>query len=281
MQFAPILTPHGRLLLAPVEDAPPLPPGLARRLEEAFARGSGHGLLQLGAGEVGTALPPVLGYWREFGARYVTALCTLPDVGDGASRRAVPPPPDDDLESLAVGRAADDRRGVPDAPTSSRRSGTSSTRRFEPSWPSPKASVQDFLAAQEPGLEPGRPRALQPRREPEGRGGAVRVPRDLHDAAVGAREGRSTCRSARRCASTRARPTRPRLLSLLLPVQRAAEQCAWLKAMVDAGEIYHPLRWTPAEAFQLLSDRPALEAAGVVVRVPGDVARRTGRRGRR
>ena len=32
---------------------------------------------------------------------------------------------------------------------------------------------------------------------------------------------------------------------------------AWLKAMVDAGEIYHPLRWTPAEAFQLLTDLPA------------------------
>ena len=31
-----------------------------------------------------------------------------------------------------------------------------------------------------------------------------------------------------------------RLLSLLLPVQRAAERCAWLKQMVDAGEIFHP-----------------------------------------
>ena len=39
---------------------------------------------------------------------------------------------------------------------------------------------------------------------------------------------------------------RERLLSLLMPVQRAAEHCAWLKAMVDAGEIFHPLRWTPA-----------------------------------
>ncbi len=59
-----------------------------------------------------------------------------------------------------------------------------------------------------------------------------------------------------------------RLLSLLLPVQRAAEQCPWLRAMVDSGEIYHPLRWTPAEAVQLLTDLPRLEAAGVVVRVP-------------
>src|SRR5437773_9834331 len=61
---------------------------------------------------------------------------------------------------------------------------------------------------------------------------------------------------------------RERLLSLLLPVQRAAAECPWLKTMVDAGEIYHPLRWTPAEAFQLLTDVPRREAAGVIVRVP-------------
>jgi len=39
------------------------------------------------------------------------------------------------------------------------------------------------------------------------------------------------------------------LLSLLIPVQRAAESCAWLRAMVDAGEIFHPLRWTPGKRF--------------------------------
>ena len=55
-----------------------------------------------------------------------------------------------------------------------------------------------------------------------------------------------------------------RLLSLLQPVQRAAAQCEWLRAMVEAGEIYHPLRWTPAEALQFLTDVPALEAAGIV-----------------
>jgi non-specific serine/threonine protein kinase len=59
-----------------------------------------------------------------------------------------------------------------------------------------------------------------------------------------------------------------RLLSLLVPVQRASETCPWLKAMVEVGEIYHPLRWTPADARQLLTDVPQLEAAGVVVRMP-------------
>src|SRR5262249_282863 len=61
---------------------------------------------------------------------------------------------------------------------------------------------------------------------------------------------------------------RERLLSLLLPVQRAAEQCGWLKAMVDSGEIYHPLRWTPKRALQLLKDAALLEAAGVILRMP-------------
>ena len=59
-----------------------------------------------------------------------------------------------------------------------------------------------------------------------------------------------------------------RLLSLLLPVQRASETCAWLKTLVDAGEIFHPLRWTPQEAIQLLRDVLQLESAGVVVRMP-------------
>src|SRR5262249_15689247 len=62
--------------------------------------------------------------------------------------------------------------------------------------------------------------------------------------------------------------TRARLLPLLLPVQRAAERCAWLKQMGDAGEIFHPLRWSPGEAFRLLGDVHELEQAGVVVRMP-------------
>lgn len=60
-----------------------------------------------------------------------------------------------------------------------------------------------------------------------------------------------------------------RLLSLLMPVKRAAESCDWLQAMVESGEIYHPLRWTPADAYQFLLSVPQLEAAGIVVRAPG------------
>src|SRR5262249_4987496 len=62
---------------------------------------------------------------------------------------------------------------------------------------------------------------------------------------------------------------RERLLALLKPVDRAGEHCPWLKAMVDANHIFHPLRWTPRQALQFLNDVPALESAGIVVRMPG------------
>ena len=62
--MVPVLTPHGHLILSEDRDGSALEPELARRLQNAFARGPGHGLLQLGASEVGVALPPVFSYWR-------------------------------------------------------------------------------------------------------------------------------------------------------------------------------------------------------------------------
>jgi SNF2 family DNA or RNA helicase len=61
---------------------------------------------------------------------------------------------------------------------------------------------------------------------------------------------------------------RDRLLSLLMPVRRAAETCPWLRPMIDSSEIFHPLRWGPQEAARLLASVADLEQAGVVVRMP-------------
>jgi hypothetical protein len=101
------LTPHGHLLLEPAEDAPALDDQVAQRLATAFARGGGHGLLQLGAGEVGRALPATFVWWRGFAARYVEALCMLPSgvTADAAPSRAAPtvaPPGDGELASLVL-----------------------------------------------------------------------------------------------------------------------------------------------------------------------------------
>src|SRR5688500_7357608 len=100
------LTPHGHLIAEAREDASDLDDSLAERLGKAFAQGTGYGLLQLGAGEIGQALPPVLAWWRAFAARYVAALC-LHAAGAGeeappANVPDVPAPGEADLASLAL-----------------------------------------------------------------------------------------------------------------------------------------------------------------------------------
>ena len=57
-------------------------------------------------------------------------------------------------------------------------------------------------------------------------------------------------------------------MSLLTPVQKAAETSAFVKALVDSGEVYHPVAWSAPEAHRFLREVPSLEAAGIVVRVP-------------
>lgn len=71
IRLTPCLTPHGRLLVTTSVDALGLEASMAKRIEQSFARGPGHGLLKLGAAEVGHALPATFAYWREFAGRYV------------------------------------------------------------------------------------------------------------------------------------------------------------------------------------------------------------------
>src|SRR6266699_4211443 len=114
MRLAPVLTPRGLLILRPTEEALALESEQNSQLGKAFLRGPGHGLLCLGADEVGTALPPVLSYWREFGARYVAALCALPGVGEGAIKPHVTLPERGELERISAAVPPIDWRGISD-----------------------------------------------------------------------------------------------------------------------------------------------------------------------
>ena len=95
------LTPRGRLLFTVEDDAFSLSAPLRHRLGTAFDRGSGHGLFELGAGEVGTTLPADLSYWRDFGVRLVSAICTHPD-SRGQPHDSSPAPALDELEALVA-----------------------------------------------------------------------------------------------------------------------------------------------------------------------------------
>ncbi len=93
------LTPHGHLVLTESSDAAELDDRVAMRLADAFTLGSGHGLLRLGAAELGLHLPPLFLWWRGFAAQYVGALCLQ---SSGASVPEVVPPGEGDLASLVL-----------------------------------------------------------------------------------------------------------------------------------------------------------------------------------
>src|SRR5450631_4320132 len=262
----PVLTPHGLLTLRQTAQAPALEPDHGLRLEKAFLRGSGHGLLWLGADEVATGLPPVLSYWRELGMRYMTALCALPSVGDGRTKPPVPIPADGELDTMAAAVPpmtgaeylttsvlADLWRGLDAA--------------FDAELVQAKLSVQQFLKSRHPAWNlVGRVHFnLAENRKDEEAPFAFLATYTTRLSAEAKAQHLPLGKALQEYSGAR---NRERLLSLLMPVQRAAEQCGWLKQMVDAGEIFHPLRWRPDQALGLLRDVATLESAGVVVRKP-------------
>jgi superfamily II DNA or RNA helicase len=261
-----VLTPHGALSLRPSEEATELAPAHNARIERAFARGAGHGLLHLGADEVGTSLPPVLSYWRAFGTRYVTALCAVPRLDEGriAPVVAVPSaeelnglaaaaPPMTGAEYLSVAVLADLWRQIDKA--------------FAAELGEAGISVQEFLKSRHAAWNlVGRVHFnLAENRKDEEAPFAFLATYTTRLSAQAKAQHLPLGKALQEYAGAK---NRERLLSLLMPVQRAAERCGWLKTMVDAGEIYHPLRWSPQQAVQFLKDVPALEGAGVVVRMP-------------
>jgi superfamily II DNA or RNA helicase len=262
----PVLTPHGRLILTEDRDASALEPELARRLQNAFARGSGHGLLQLGASEVGVALPPVFSYWREFGARYVTALCTRPAGETHSTIAHNPSPPDAELAWLAL--AAPPMTGAEYLTASVLQSlWQELDSAFGLELSESKCGVQEFLKRRNAVWNlVGRVHFNLAENRKDDRAPFAFLATYTTQLSAHAKAQHLPLGQA--LGEYAGAANKDRLLSLLLPVQRASESCSWLKAMVDAGEIFHPLRWRPSQAMQLLRDVPQLESAGVVVRMP-------------
>ena len=260
------LTPHGRLVLTHDADAPRFDSGLRDRLLQALERGSGHGLLLLGADEAGAALPPVHSYWREFGARYVTSLCTRQDSDAPRQRVRVAAPPDEELERMAL--AAPPMIGAEYLTAAVLEAlWNDLDAAFGVELSESKCGVQDFLRRRNPAWNlVGRVHFnVAENRKDSAAPFAFLATYTTRLSAQAKAQHLPLGQALREYAGA---ANKERLLSLLVPVQRASETCPWLKAMVDAGEIFHPLRWTPREAWQLLRDVPQLETAGVVVRMP-------------
>jgi superfamily II DNA or RNA helicase len=265
------LTPQGHLVCEAADGAPDMDEAAAARLGEAFARGSGQGLLRLGAGEVGQVLPPVFVWWRGFAMRYVAALCrhgagTEMQAAASAVVPEVPAPSEGELVSLVL--TAPMMAGAEYlTPDVLRALWAELGQAVAACIATAGTSLQTFLK----GLNPawnlvGRVHfnLAENRRDPD----APFAFMATYTTQLSAQARAQHLPLGQALREYAGAANRSKLLSLLLPVQRAAERCAWLRAMVDAGEIFHPLRWSPQEASRFLASAAELESAGVVVRMP-------------
>jgi superfamily II DNA or RNA helicase len=263
------LTPHGHLTAEEQDDGPNIDAAASIRLIDAFAQGAGYGLVRLGAAEVGQALPPLFVWWRDFATLYVGSLC-LHASGLEAEERvklpSIPAPTAAELSSLVL--TAPIMAGAEYLTEDVLLAlWDEMEQAFAASLAAAKVGLQAFLTTlnrawnlvgrvhfnlAENRRDPDQPFAFMAtyttRLSTQAKAQHVPLGQALREYAGAA--------------------NRDKLLSLLLPVQRAAERCAWLKPMIDAGDIFHPLRWGPTEASRFLQSVPELESAGVVVRMP-------------
>jgi hypothetical protein len=262
-----LINPHGRPMVdlnAHADD----PGGGAgsRRIVAAFETGPSQGLLHLSTVELQAVLPPGLAFGREFGRNYLTRLCHTPGLEDGTELGPVPVPDSAELAEIAM--------SVPAI-----RGAEYLTPELLAGW----WTDLDVLVREEIANTAGGPQAYLREKNPVWRlVGRVtfHLAENKRDpehpfAFLATYTGKMTAhakvlhqplgRALQEYAGARDRSA---LLSLLTPVQRAAEKAPWVKKLVESGDVYHPLAWTPRHAYQFLKDVPLLEQSGLIVRVP-------------
>jgi non-specific serine/threonine protein kinase len=260
------VSPRGVLHL---DSAPPegqrVPATVSARITRAFAVSASAGLVHLGTVELSTDLPPSLAFGRELAKLVFTHLVGVPDLEAERAHIALAAP---EPELAALVASAPPMTGAEYLSVSVLvATWTAIVGEIQGDIGRFTGSVQEYLASKSPLWNlVGRVHfhLAENKRDPRAPFAfmatyATRLSKQarVQHAPLG--------RAIEEYASAR---DRQKLLSLLGPVQRAAEQSALIKSLVDSGEIYHPLAWTPSEAFAFLQQIAACEASGVVVRVP-------------
>ena len=261
------LTPSGHIDVysGSPDEGPGLSTAAQRRIVDAFDVGRGHGVLHLGAAELSTELHPALSHWRDFGRSFVARVCAALDPTDPKSVILPALAPD---ELAAFFEAMPPMRGAElltpallvDLWSDIGKALTAEVARFDD-------SVQAYLKKQsavwnvigrvcfhlaENKRDPSYPFAF--------------IATYVHKVSKQAKpQHLSLGRALKDYAGAK---NRQKLLALLSPLSRAAEQSAFVRELVDSGDIYHPLSWTPNEAHRFLCEIALYEQAGLVVRMP-------------
>ena len=266
------LTPSGHLLATERADHPSgddsgPADGRLRRIAKAFASSRGEGLFVLGAERSVEAASPSLAYWRDFAGRYLTELCHTPEQAD-AQLGSIPPPPTAELATLLLGVPPMQGAEVPDRRDVLRASGTTWTggsgagrRRWQglsgflkehaPLWHQ-VGRVCFHLA--ENRHDPDYPFAFLATYAPSLTSGGRVQYQPLSKAL------QQYGRDAR---------TRKRWSSCSRPSIWRRRTSPLVKELVDSGDIYQPLAWTPQQALPLPQGRAGLRGK----RRPGAAAR--------
>ena len=236
-----------------------------KRVARAFGASWEAGLFAMAAGKPQAPPPPAFSFWRDFACLYLGRLCRLPE---GGSRKppSIPPPPDHELWSLVASSppmtggeylAPEVLRSLWKGLDSWVRRNVALSGGGVAGWLKKEAPLWHQVGRvcfhlAENKKDPEFPFAFlatyAPRLSKGGRVQYLPLGRALKEYA-GQRNKRA-------------------LIHLLSPVHRASEKLPWVKDLVDSGEIYHPLAWTPSEAYALLRSIPVLEESGLLVRVP-------------
>ncbi len=263
------ILPSGALLAdtAPANDeaSDGLSDAARARVARAFARGPGHALLDLGATELDAPLAPPLAFLRDLGRAFVTRLCALPDLDERRERTEVDCPPDERARLAGTVPPMDGGEYV-DADWVAAR-WAELNRAFADEIRAHRGPVAEWLRARHPSWHAVGKVCLH---LAENRGDEEHPFAFLATYAARAGAGGKVRHRplARALEESSARGDRQALLHLLVPLQRAAEQSAWLAELIDSGAIYEAMAWTPTEAHRFLRAIPAFEAAGLIVRVP-------------
>ena len=267
------LTPSGHIDVHPgspyepgdIDEGPGLSTAVQRRIVDAFNVGRGHGVLHLGAGELNTELHPTLSYWRDIGRSFVAGVCGALDPTDPKSLviPALAPdevaaffeatPPMQGAELLTSALLGDLWSDVGEALAVA-------AARFED-------GVQGYLKTQSSVWNVvGRVcfHLAENKRDPSFPFAFIAT--YVHK--VSSQAKLQYLPLGRALEDYAGAKNRQKLLALLSPLSRAAEQSEFVRELVDSGDIYHPLSWTPNEAHRFLCEIALYEQAGLVVRMP-------------
>jgi len=260
------ITPAGHLRLREGnDDSGVSPDAWMRRVAAAFSSSQAAGLFALAATKPEVPSSPSLSFWRDFACRYLTHLCRTPE---SAGKRINPIEPPVESELAAMLLAVPPMQG-----------GEYLCRDIlRDTWIDLDAWVREEIATSKEGLagwlkkhaaiwhQVGRVcfHLAENKRDPESPFAflATYAPRLSKGGRV---QYQPLGKALQEYAGER---NKDALIKLLSPVHLASERLDFVKELVASGDIFHPLAWTPGEAYRLLKNVPLLEECGLLVRLP-------------